>query len=317
MPNNCPSVDIVVCNYQNKEITIKCLDALLDLIYTDYNIILVDDCSPDDEAEFFRQRYPDITVIKNTRNLGPAKTRNIGISHGCAKYVVTMDNDAKLSALWLKQMVELMEEDEKIGQAVGKILFFDHPEKIAAAGGTMLLRGRGFDIGLGEPADSPKYNKTRQVLYACSASMIVRRDILNEVGGFCDLYYHGYEDTDLSLRINTAGYRVVYYPEAVSFHSISATVNRTIGQRRTYLWMRNRLLIMMRNYQLPNLVKYIPANLRFNLRNCLNQPENFMPFLKSILWIIVNFTSIIRQRKIINGHRKVDDKQLEKLFDLN
>jgi len=313
---NYPSVDIVICAYNDKKLTAKCIDSLRALSYPYFRIILVDDCSPDDSVSFLSNKYPDITIIENKKNLGPAKARNVGIKISKAKYIVTMDNDATLSSDWLVKMVELMESDQTIGQAVGKIIFPDCPTKLAAAGGSMRFRCKSYDIGMGESINNPKYNNIRKILVACSASMIVRRDVLDLIGGFFDVYYHGYEDSDLSFRINIAGYKVIYYPKAISYHFLSKTVNHTIGKKRVYYWMRNRLLLMLRNYGFKSLIRYLPVNICFTLSDCRSHPERIIPVLLSWFWIIFHLPSIIMQRKVINNYRKINDKDLHKLFNL-
>ena len=311
-----PSVDIVICAYKNKENTVQCINSLLALSYPNYRIILVDDCSGDDTVDFFKKKYPEITIIENKKNFGPAKARNIGIKASSAKYIITMDNDAVLSSEWLNKMIGLMESDENIGQAVGKILFFDDHTKIAAAGGSMYFRGKGYDIGQGSPIDDERYNKTRRVLYACTASSIIRRKALDYIGGFCDIYYHGNEDTDFSLRLSIAGYKVIYYPQATSYHILSKTVNQSIGKRRSYYAIRNRLLIIFRNYGLKSLLKHLPKNLIFTVKDYRRYPEKIGPVLRSWFWIFIHLPSILLQRKKINKIRKVEDGQLQQLFNL-
>jgi len=317
MNAHCPTVDIIICAYNNREITSQCLDSLLNLSYPNFKIILVDDCSTDDSVSFLRSKYPTVIIVENKKNLGAAKTRSNGIKLSKAEYIVTMDNDATLSSDWLTIMVELMESDKKIGQAGGKVLSFNNSEILAEAGVSMQFRGKGYAIGLGELAIDEKYNKTREVLSVSTASMIVRRKVLDKIGGFCDAYYYGYEDTDLSLMINIAGYKVIYYPKAVSYHMLSTTINQTIGKKRVYYWMRNRILIMLRNYELKNLFKYLPANLRFTISDCFHYPERIIPTLLGWFWIIFHLPSILKQRKEINNFRKVKDSQLHRLFNLD
>lgn len=316
MNNPCPKVDLVVCARGNKEITSRCLDSLAALTYPNYGVVLVDDASDDGSVEYLKNKYPKIKIIANRQNLGAAKSRNKGIESGQGKYVVTMDNDAALTPDWLNQMVELMESDEKIAQASGKTLFFDQPEVLAEAGGSMQFRGKCYDIGLGKSAADEKYNQTRQVLMVSTASMIVRRDVLARLGGIADIFFYGYEDSDLSYRLNAAGYKVVYYPKAVSYHALSVTVAETIGKKRVYYWMRNRLLMMLRNYELKNLVKYLPANIRFTLGDCYRHPERIIPTILAWLWIIFNLPRIISQRREINRFRTVKDAALHRLFNL-
>ncbi len=312
-----PAVDIVTCAYKNKELTDRCLSSLLHLNYLDYKVILVDDCSADGSAEFLKNKYPDLLIIENKKSFGPARARNIGIAAAKADYLVTMDNDAYLSPDWLIQMVKLMELDRNIGQAVGKILFADNQNKIAAAGGSMYFRGKGYDMGLGADASEAQYNRQREIFFACSASMIVRRDVLDLVGGFDATYYHGSEDADFSFKINIAGYKVVYYPSAISYHGLSKTVDQTIGRRRTYYAIRNRLLLMFKNYQTKSLIKYLPANIKFTVFDCSRHPGKITAVLKSWLWIVSHFALILKERNKIKKFRKVDDKKIHLLFNLH
>lgn len=313
---NYPAVDIIVCSRNNKDITSQCIDSLLALSYPNYKIILIDDYSTDDSISFLEKKYLNINIIKNKKNLGTTKTRNIGINSSEGKYIVTMDNDAILTPNWLDKMVELMESDESIGQAVGKILFFDDHQKIAAAGGSMYYRGKGYDIGFGE-LDNGQYNQIRQVLYACTASSIIRRKALDHVGGFCDVYFHGYDDTDFSLLLNIASYKVMYYPQNISYHMVSKTVNQTIGKKRAYYAIRNRLLIMFRTYELRSLIKHIPKNLYFTIKDCLlRHPERIWPALLSWFWLFSYLPIIFNHRKKIKKFRKVKDNKIHLLFNL-
>ncbi|MEK7154224.1 MAG: glycosyltransferase family 2 protein [Patescibacteria group bacterium] len=317
MDDKLPAVDIVVCAYKNRELTDRCLTSLFNLNYPHYKVFLVDDCSADGSVGFFKNKYPDLSVIENEKCLGPARARNIGIAAGGADYLVTLDNDAFLSPDWLGQMVELMESDRSIGQAVGKILFADNKNKIAAAGGSAYFRGKGYDIGFGADVSENKYNRQREVLYACSASMIVRRNILDLVGGFDDIYYHGYEDTDLSFKINLAGYKVTYYPFAISYHGLSKTVDQTINTKRSYYSIRNRLLLIFKNCRIKSLIKCLSANIKFTICDCRRHPERIIAVLKSWSWIALHFFLILKKRGEVNKFRKVNDKKIHLLFNLN
>ncbi len=312
-----PAVDIIVCAYKNRELTDRCLTSLFNLKYPSYRVFLVDDCSADGSAEFFKNKYPGLSVIENKKCLGPARARNVGIAAGKADYLVTMDNDAFLSPDWLNQAVALMESDKSIGQAVGKILFADNKNKIAAAGGSAYFRGKGYDIGLGADASDNKYDRQREVLYACSVSMIVRRNVIDLVGGFDDIYYHGYEDTDLSLKINLAGYKVIYYPPAISYHDLSKTVNQTINTKRSYYAIRNRLTFILKNCQSKSLIKCLSANIKFTLLDCRRHPKKIIAVLKSWLWVVLHLVPLLKKRSQINKFRKIDDDKLHLLFNLN
>lgn len=314
--NHYPSVDIVVCAYKEKELACQCIDSLLDLSYPNYKIILVDDYSNDGTVELLKKRYPSITIIENKSNIRLSRARNVGFFAGQSKYIVTIDSDAVLAEDWLDKVVELMELDEKIGQATGKILMFDNHQEIAAAGGSMYFRGKAYDIGYEKSANDEKYNKIRQVLYACPASSIIRRSALSVIGGLAPIFLHGYEDVDFSLRLNIAGYKIFYCPEAISYHIMRKNINPNIVKIRTYYAIRNRLLIMFRNYEFKGLLRHLPKNLFFTIKDCKRYPERIWPVIKSWLWIVFHLLNIILQRKKINHFRKIKDRQLERLFNL-
>jgi len=109
----------------------------------------------------------------------------------------------------------------------------------------------------------------------------------------------------------------MYYPMVISHHMLSKTVNQTIGKKRVYYWMRNRLLLMLRSYEFKNLIRYLPSNIRFTLSDCRSHPERIIPVLLSWLWIIFYLPNIIIQRRKINNFRKVKDDQLHQLFNLD
>jgi len=315
--NKFPAVDIVVCAYNNKELTDRCLASLYNLNYPDYKVFLVDDCSSDESVNYFKKKYQYLSVIENKKCLGPARARNIGIAAGGSSYLVTMDNDAYLTPDWLSLMVGLMESDKKIGQAVGKILFADNNNIINAAGGSIYFRGKGYAIGLGANASDIEYNRQREVLYATSASMIVRRDIHDLVGGFDGTYYYPYEDTDLSLKINIAGYNVIYHPAAISYHSQSKTMDKAFNSREmVYYSIRNRLILILKNCQIRSLFKCLFANIKFTIFDCWRNPERIVIVLRSWVWIAAHLNLILDARREINKFRIVDDNKIHPLFNL-
>lgn len=212
-----PLVDIIICTKNNKKIISNCLDSVRNQTYKNWNCFIADDNSTDDGCKFIEEKYPFVKVLR-LGGKGPAHNRNIAIKSGSGKYVVTLDSDAVLTKNWLGEMVKLMEGNPKIGIGGGKILYRDNHNLINSAGGGMSIAGVFYHRGTGQDKSKEEYNQIIQTLYLCSASMIIRREILKTIGYFDPDYVYGYEDLDICWRANIAGFDVVHNPYAESYH---------------------------------------------------------------------------------------------------
>ena len=74
-----PSVSLIVLNWNGKRVIKNCLDTLLKTSYPNYKVIVVDNASTDGSVEYIKRYYPEITVLKNPRNLGFAHAHNQAI----------------------------------------------------------------------------------------------------------------------------------------------------------------------------------------------------------------------------------------------
>jgi len=113
--------------------------------------------------------------------------------------------------------------------------------------GTFLVTGNhGFDRGFGR-VDVGQFHRSDRVFGFCGAAALLRRDLLAQLGGFDERFFLYYEDTDLSWRLQHAGYEARYVPEAMVRHELSVS---TGGQRTETFWfhvIRNRLLMLAKN----------------------------------------------------------------------
>lgn len=95
---------------------------------------------------------------------------------------------------------------------------------------------------------SASYDKTEEVQVA-PAAIFVKRKVLDKIGGFDDVYFAVYEDTDFSFRAKRAGFKIVYTPKAVCYHKIPLLDKRQESERllsRGYWIGRNRIIFMKR-----------------------------------------------------------------------
>lgn len=299
-------VDVLICQKNNRNIIDRCIKSVLSQTYKHINVFLLDNFSTDGSFEHVKKSYPTTKCIK-VNGRGVSYNRNIGIKKGSGDYIVTMDSDAYLTKTWIEKMVNLMEKNKNIGIASGKILYDNPKNLINVAGGHMNPIGIVKHFGSREYKNSN--NEARLVFYLCSASMIIRRSILNQIGLFDGDYFYGYEDLDLCWRANLAGFDVYYYPEAKSFHEENTTIKKMKSTKATFLSSRNRMLTLFKNSEIKTLIKYFPLML-LHLFFLLSFRSNPWYTIKGYVWNIRNLDKIKRERKRINSFRKLSDIEL-------
>lgn len=212
-----PLVSIIIPVYNQFFYTWRCLAAIKQNSGdVSYEIILADDCSTDETREI-EKRVDGIKVLHNTENLRFLKNCNNALRSARGEYVLFLNNDTQPQPGWLQPLVDLLEGDDTIGMTGSKLVYPDG--SLQEAGGILWRDGSAWNYGHGDDPDDAKYNYVRDVDYISGASILVRRNLLEELGGFDPLYAPAYyEDTDLAFRIRDKGYRVVYQPQSVVIH---------------------------------------------------------------------------------------------------
>lgn len=133
------------------------------------------------------------------------------------KYLVFLNNDTQVQYNWLKPLVLLLEKDPNIGMAGSKLLYPDG--KLQEAGGIIWQDGTAANYGRGDSPDMPEYNYVREVDYISGASIIVRKTLWDEIGGFDERYIPAYcEDSDLAMEVRKRNKKVMYQPASVVVH---------------------------------------------------------------------------------------------------
>ena len=249
-------ISIITVNYNGLADTCALIDSIP---FNDYplEVIVVDNASNHDEATLLEQMYPQIKVIRSTKNLGFAGGNNLGIKAAQGKYLFFINNDTLLrpQTSSISHLISRLEADEKIGVVCPKIRFAWDNYPIQFAGYTPLspISIRNRSIGFGEE-DHGQYDTPHPTPYAHGAAMMVKREVIEKAGMMPECYFLYYEELDWSMMIRRAGYDIWYEPAYTIYHKES----RTTGQGsplRTFYITRNRLLFTKRN--LSGLKKYL------------------------------------------------------------
>ena len=203
-----PAVTIIVLGWNGGLTTADCINAVLELSYPNWSLLVVDNGSTDGSAAWLRAQYPWLEMIETGANLGFAGGVNVALSHvfggeGEPDYVWLLNNDARPEPHALTALVELAERDRGLG-AVGSVLVGDegHGRMRAAWGGGRVNCWSGLARHHHEPVPE------EQLEYLVGASLCLRRDALHEIGTLDDRLFLYWEDTDLCFRLRKAGWRL-------------------------------------------------------------------------------------------------------------
>jgi len=315
-------VSVVILNYNGLEHLKTCLDSVLNTDYPNFEVIVVDNGSTDGSVEFIRNTYPSVKLLRLSRNIYTAGGYMAGVLIARGKYVAILNNDVEVDGNWLKPLVEALERMPWAAAADAKYKsFFDRHrfDDVAAAGRWIDYFGNNYTRGVNE-LDFGQYDKTT---YIFAALTIFKRDILMKIGGFDTSYIFGYEDIDLGWRLNLAGYKVLYVPQAIIYHKSGATTKDKQTQRPKpeffYLNKRNRLITLMKNYSIFNAIIALTVTL---LEYCLSMWYFFvsrkkvygLQLAKAACYIFKNLRKIIKKRASVQQLRTLSDKDIKKLM---
>ena len=237
---------VVIVNYNGCKFLDRCLAAVVSQALDEpFEVLLVDNGSTDDSVAFTRSRFPSVRVIQAARNFGFAGGNNLGMRSARGRYIVLLNNDTQVRPGWLQALVDAAEADPTAGAIAAKILFIDPPQTIQNAGSLLLSDGSGADRGFRE-RDHGQYDRREEVFGACGASLLYRRQMLDDVGMFDDTFFMYYEDSDLNWRMRLRGWRVIYEPGAIVDH-VHAGSSREWSPFFIFHVDRNRLFMLLKN----------------------------------------------------------------------
>ncbi|MFN2597876.1 MAG: glycosyltransferase [Pyrinomonadaceae bacterium] len=221
-----PRASVVIPVFNKAEFTFQCLRSLArEVDADDAEIIVVNNASTDETGELLARFGDALRVVNNDENLGFVDACNQGARLARGRYLVFLNNDAVVLPGWLDELTRTIEADDSIG-AVGSM--FLYPDgRIQEAGAIVWRDGAAFHHGWGGSADDPRYAFARDVDYCSGASLLIRRDLFERLGGFDRRYAPAYyEDADLCFGARAAGFRVRYQPLSRVLHYEGATAGK-------------------------------------------------------------------------------------------
>lgn len=226
-----PLVYVVILAWNQKEMTIQCLESMLASEYSNKRVVVVDNGSTDGTSETLCERFPEVEIIRSATNLGIAGGYNLGLeyalAHG-AEYVLVANNDIVVDPAMLRCLVEAVKGTPRAGIGLPKIYHYYGDRRRLWCTGAYWRKFPPTVKMMGVNAkDSHRFSHKREIEYAPSCCLLIWRQVLETVGYFDTGYFFYNDDWDFSARTRKAGYSIWFVPEAKMWHKVSMSTQKS------------------------------------------------------------------------------------------
>jgi GT2 family glycosyltransferase len=277
-------VAVVVLNWNGWRDTTACLESLRHLDSVP-RVIVVDNGSTDGSPDRIRAGAPWARLLQLPSNRGFSGGVNAGIAAALqdapwVDYIWVLNNDTLVEPSTLSRMVDVADSDPRLGIVGSRLVDADGSGRLQAMGGGAINRW----LGTTSPhLKSPSNGYD----YLVGASLLARRSLLRQIGGFDERYFFYLEDTDLSLRARRAGWRLGTAQDATVVHRLGASVDDGSPTRslRSDVHIARSSAIFVSSLGLPWQITAIPLRLAGMLVNRLarRQPDRLVPITRAYL----------------------------------
>ncbi len=225
------TLSIVIVNYNTEKLLRSCLESVYGGANgTPLDIWVVDNNSRDNSVAMLKSMFPMVKVIQNPSNVGFSRANNLVISQSRSDYILLLNPDTLIIGDAIEQVVKFMKEHPEVGIAGCKVLNRDGTLQLACRRSiptpeVAFYRLTGLSRLFPRSRVMAKYNMTyespdltHEVDAVSGAFLMIRRQVVEEIGLLDERFFMYGEELDWCLRTKRAGWSVMYYPEAQIVH---------------------------------------------------------------------------------------------------
>ena len=323
------NLSIIIVNYNTSYFINQTIKSVLNSdLNLEYEIIVIDNNSIDKSCDSIEKEFPDVNLIKNSKNLGFSKAINKAVKASTGEVVLLLNPDTIVESSTIKKLYTFLLDDENRGVVGSKIIDPDGKFQLSSRRAypgifTSIFQITGLSYLFPNSKIFGKYNytyiphnKTHEVDSISGACMIFRRELFDDLNGFDEDYFLFFEETDFCLKTKRIGKKVYYNSEAITIHyrgesmkTAPFNVNNIFYESLRTFYQKNgskilssffvRPLIYL-SYKIRGVTLYIKRNSRFLVKLFLDTLGLTFSFLISLpLWYSLYYSTSINYHQYI------------------
>jgi GT2 family glycosyltransferase len=252
-------LSICIVTYQSRKFLEDCLRSIYANTDLLFEIIVVDNGSTDNVVQMLEDEYPKVQVIRNPKNEGYTKPMNQAMRKAQGRYLIQLNPDTLVLPDSLKQLTAFMNENPNVGICGPKVLNSDATLQSPCRRGEptpwavityflglwrLFPKSRFFGQYLLNYFDEDITHPVDGVSGSC---MVVRREVIDQIGYLDERFFAYQEDADFCFRARQAGWQVFYVPNAKIIHYGGVGGSRVEPYRSIIAWHKSYYLYYRKN----------------------------------------------------------------------
>jgi GT2 family glycosyltransferase len=227
-----PDISIVIVNYNTYDLTSDCIRSVYEKTKgVSYEVILVDNASAERDPVDFKSQFPDITLIRNSQNLGFAKGNNIGINHASGQYILLLNSDTELKNDAVTIVHSFLQQNSRVAVGTCRLEFPDgklqnNCQRFPSIGPKLfeLMRLQKIlpNSVSGKILFGPFFNHD-EIAYpdwVWGTFFMFKKELLQKLVDkkLSDEFFMYVEDVEWCLQFKKSGYRIAFIPQGKVIH---------------------------------------------------------------------------------------------------
>jgi GT2 family glycosyltransferase len=250
--SNKPLVSALIVSYNVRDLLLDCLQAFFASSDVPVEAVVVDNASSDGSADAVAQRYPQVKLIRQSKNLGYGRANNAGLQECEGRFILLLNPDVTVGPGCVGRLSDFLLVRPDVGAVGPKVMRPDGTLDLAARRGfptpaTAFYRLSGLSHLFNRSARFNRYNmghlspdEPHEMDSGTGACLMLRRAAIDRIGFFDPDYFMYGEDLDLCFRLKLGGWKVYYLPSANAIHlkgmSTRQSTRRMLYEFHSAMW---------------------------------------------------------------------------------
>lgn len=271
-----PDISVIIVNWRVRDLLEKCLFSIEKYgRNANIEVLVVDNDSRDGTSEMIMVEHSYVRMIALPKNLGFATANNMAFEIAKGRYMLLLNPDTEITENFFEEILAYMEEHPAVGIVGPKIFNTDGSTQMSVRKfpdlwsqilimlklKNILIDNKPLNNYLEADFDYTKEQSVQQVM---GAAMMIREEVLEEVGYLDEGFFIWFEEVDFCKRAREAGFEVKYYPKAKIIHTGGASFDQALALRKQIIFDKSLLYYFWKHkplYQWLAILLITPINI--------------------------------------------------------